>query len=908
MPSALCLSETRFSSSHTENISGYDSYHTTRNSETPAGGISMFIRQNFVSNMVCELSYCNQTIEVCTVNVRVAKLNILLIGIYRPHSDTIINFTSHLSNFLQNSLLKNKMCILMGDFNICLLKNDECNQNFINTLYGNHFIPLITKFTRFSPVAGEMPSLLDHFWINKFNSCTTGILNVDITDHLPTFIHLNLENKDVGEKQKITFRETNQIGKRNFKNALCSFDWQSLFSENVDLYMDRFVNTLNSIYCDSFPLKTKYVSPNHSCNPWFTAELKQLVDAKSNYFQLHRLDLRIVSVSENNHYRNKVNKIVRDHKKIFYQELFARQRGDMRKTWKTINSILSRNSNRKDIEKIIVNNITYTDNDDIASVFNSYFCSVGSEIDSNIPQSSLDPLHYVNTNVTSSFFLHPVSSNEVSHHIKNLKNSKQNINSISVHILKENCDHFISDVLADIINICFEKGMFPESMKVALVLPLHKKGDRKTLSNFRPISLLPIFSKVMEKCLKSRLQQYFTEKNVFNPVQFGYQTGISTQDAIILVMEKIYANLNNKKSSLSIFVDFSKCFDSLNIGILVRKLDSYGIRGVPLALIISYLTGRKQAVIVNGVTSDFMNINIGVPQGSVLGPLLFLIYVNEIPFISDLFSTCLFADDTTLIFESSSSFDLVNMCNSGLDLFHEWCCSNRLSINVSKTNAMLISNIHALTDVSNVFLNGNQINYTSSVRFLGLDIDDKLKFNFHINNIASKISRNAGILYKLRQYVPTDTLIFIYRSFVESYLNYCPIVFGNAFQSHLRPLEVAQRRCIRIIANEHPQAHSDPLFLQLKLLKFRDIYKFNLGTYMYNNIEKFSSNLQSNEYSTRSGNNYYLPTFQRLSLTLNQSILYQAPSNWNNIPQFVKNTPSINSFKKHYKDFLLSEY
>ena len=109
------------------------------------------------------------------------------------------------------------------------------------------------------------------------------------------------------------------------------------------------------------------------------------------------------------------------------------------------------------------------------------------------------------------------------------------------------------------------------------------------------------------------------------------------------------------------------------------------------------------------------------------------------------------------------------------------------------------------------------------MRFLGLDIDDKLKFNFHINNIASKISRNAGILYKLRQYVPTDTLIFIYRSFVESYLNYCPIVFGNAFQSHLRPLEVAQRRCIRIIANEHPQAHSDPLFLQLKLLKFRDI-------------------------------------------------------------------------------------
>ena len=189
------------------------------------------------------------------------------------------------------------------------------------------------------------------------------------------------------------------------------------------------------------------------------------------------------------------------------------------------------------------------------------------------------------------------------------------------------------------------------------------------MTNYRPISILPKLSKIIEKCLKSRLLHYFYRNNLFNTVQFGFLEGMSTQDALLHVTEKIYNNLHNKLSTLAIYIDFSKCFDTLNRNVLLKKLEIYGIRGIPLQLFTSYLNERCQAVKVNNVISEVKSINSGVPQGSVLGPILYLIYVNELPNISDQFSTCLFADDTTLIFKNSNKYDLFYQADYGVNLF-----------------------------------------------------------------------------------------------------------------------------------------------------------------------------------------------------------------------------------------------
>ena len=382
---------------------------------------------------------------------------------------------------------------------------------------------------------------------------------------------------------------------------------------------------------------------------------------------------------------------------------------------------------------------------------------------------------------------------------------------------------------------------------------------------------------------------------------------MSTQDALLHVTEKIYNNLHNKLSTLAIYIDFSKCFDTLNRPILLKKLEIYGIRGIPLQLFTSYLNERCQAVKVNNVISEVKSIDSGVPQGSVLGPILYLIYVNELPNISDQFSTCLFADDTTLIFKNSSKYGLFNQADYGVNLFFNWCCANRLSINISKTKMMLFSNILTPLDIADVFMNNIKIDYASSTSFLGVTIDDKLKFNLHINEITKKISKNIGILYKLKQYVPCDTLLSVYRSIIECYMNYCILIFGNAPYTHLSSLVIAQKKAIRIVANQPFRSHTNPIFLSLNMLKVYDIYKYNLGIYMWKNESYFAENFRINLHNTRSGD-HYVPSPQRLTRAYNQSIMCQAPQNWYNIPIPVKSSTSLNSFKKNYKSFLISNY
>ena len=220
---------------------------------------------------------------------------------------------------------------------------------------------------------------------------------------------------------------------------------------------------------------------------------------------------------------------------------------------------------------------------------------------------------------------------------------------------------------------------------------------------------------------------------------------------------------------------------------------------------------------------------------------------------------------------------------------------------------MLFSNILKPVDIADVYMKNIKIEYASSARFLGVIIDDKLKFNLHINEVANKVSKNADVLYKLRNFEPNNTLLTVYRSIIESHLNYCNLIFGNAFPTHLTPLVVAQKKAVRIVANKPPLSHTDPIFFNLKLLKLFDFYKYNLGVYMWRNIGKFEQNFHINIHNTRSGD-HYEPGYQRLLLTQNNSIYYQAPLNWCEIPDPIIFSRSLQIFKRSYKKSILDSY
>ena len=243
-----------------QNISNYNSFHTIRNSDHAAGGISLFVIDKIKAKKIDNLSYSNNTIEICTVEIDYGKQHVFIMGIYRPHSDSIDNFITCFSDILNNKLLKNKFCIIMGDLNICLLKPNNSNLNFSNLLFSHHFNPLITKPTRFPQIEGEQPSCLDHIWVNKYYDLDVGIVNIDITDHLPTFLNIKFDLNQHEEKIKIQFRDINDINKQQFCNLLSNFNWNDIFSQNINLYAENLSATLDNLYCSAFPLKIKYIS------------------------------------------------------------------------------------------------------------------------------------------------------------------------------------------------------------------------------------------------------------------------------------------------------------------------------------------------------------------------------------------------------------------------------------------------------------------------------------------------------------------------------------------------------------------------------------------------------------------------------------------------------------------------
>ena len=548
-------------------------------------------------------------------------------------------------------------------------------------MHSYHFLPLISKPTRLPANNHQNASLLDHIWFNRLNSHSSGIDLFDFTDHLPTFVNIPSLNIKLNNKIKVQFRCEDDVGKLRFNRLLSEFDWNLVVNNDVDIYTQAFIDKINEFYVKSFPLKTKYVSCKQHANPWLNKNISKLIKLKSLYFNMYKRG--IISKEENNSYKNKANSIISKAKAKYFKNKFYHCRNDIKKTWQNL-KYFTGSSVSRDVENIKFHGETLSDKKLICEAFNSYFCGVGESVENSIPVTEVDPLSYMPQPLVDSLFLFPVTSSECNNIIKNLKNSKQNIDSISMTLIKENSMK-LSEIFCDIINLCFSHGKFPKVFKQATVVPIFKKGERTELPNYRPISLLQIFSKILEKCIHSRVMNFMVEKRVISPKQFGFQKGLSTENAIRSFCEFIYDALNRKNFTISIFVDLQKAYETINRDILLNKLKYYGIRGIPLALFTDYLATRTQVVRLGNCFSQSREIATGLLTGSVLSCILFLLYINDLPLISPSITPFLFADDTTLSFSGSSIYELTQVCNIELNNFLTWTQANRLSINASKT-------------------------------------------------------------------------------------------------------------------------------------------------------------------------------------------------------------------------------
>ena len=575
----------------------------------------------------------------------------------------------------------------------------------------------------------------------------------------------------------------------------------------------------------------------------------------------------------------------------------------MNKSWKLLGNLIGSNKPRNDIVSILDGSTELTETKDIVEKFAEHFSGVGQNLDSLLPMNNSSPYSYISRNLRS-FCLFPVTATECFNIISKLKITYTDINQVPVKIFK--ClKQYISQPLTEIMNASFTQGVFPKAFKLAKITPVYKKGSKTSCSNHRPISSLPFLSKIFERGMTNRVVSFFMKFSLFSHKQFGFLKNRSTQDALLDFTENIYDALNISNHNISILVDLKSAFDTVNHNILLNKLELYGIRGNALNWFRSYLADREFYVALDNIHSTHKIVNIGIPQGSIIGPVLFIIYNNDLPLVSNELNTTLFADDTNFSLSHKSIEDMIPILNTELQKVMDWTTSNRLTVNSSKTELLLFTNRRPEVIQQQVLLNGSCVDFVDHARFLGVMVDNKINFKGQINQVVNKVAKHAGILYKVRDNLPLSARITYYNSFVLPYLNFNLIHWGNTNDVHLDPLVKIQKRILRTICNADYLAHTTPLFFKLKLLKLKDLYKYQAVLDTHIKMKNGSYRIAHGR-NTRNCN-LALPKFHSLTRT-QQSITFQGPTLWNDIPESIRSLPQISSFKKALKNYYLEQY
>ena len=662
-----------------------------------------------------------------------------------------------------------------------------------------------------------------------------------------------------------------------------------------------------------------------SLTPWYSIEIFKAEKTQSKLF---RRFIKSQKPEDHNAYRtfrkNLSKKKYKAKRSYFYNLLKeAKNSEDRRATWDVINRAFGKNKKKRTYPEEVKtgdpSNPTSKCPHDIAKVLNNHFTSIAENLAKNLGPAKSSPMDYMGNENSSTMYLKLIEIHEILEEIAKIiiKKSK-GYDHIAPKVVKWASDLF-APILRTIFNKCIELGYYPEGMKIGEVAPIYKnKGNQNDETNYRPITVLSQFNQIFERILSKRYLSFFERFNIITKKQFGFLKKHCTEHAILDLKEYLMDKLDKREITAVLFLDLQKAFDTVSHDILLKKLFHYGVRGKAYDLLKSYLSGRMQRTKVKHALSELAFVLWGVPQGSVLGPLLFLIFINDLPNVSDLLNSWLFADDTALALSSTNIQDLEIIFNQEVNKVHDWLLANRLSVHYSdKTQYMLIQEPNRKdrkTSSMNfkLHMGVHEIEKTDNYTYLGIILDDKLNWNLQINKLCSKLSNVCGVLSKVRHYLDRSALMLIYNSLFDSRLRYGVLGWGTASEQNLSRLRVLQNRAVRFITFSSFRTSAAPLYTLLKVLPLKEQFFLQKSIFMHSLHIKslpftlsFYCHLPDHKYSTRykTSNNYVLPcpTTNRSQ----RSIKFAGPKAWAEVPNKLKELAFRKPFSKQLKLHLL---
>ena len=900
------FTEARLDATHSDEdveIAGFSVFR--RDKQRPLQtGLAAYVHNSIINFTRRRQDLESESVECLWLEVKSNKSSPLLVGILYRHGDSTYPWYDDFQAMYDNIRSKHSGDILiLGDFNLNLLK--PCpSWDLAYSVLGLKMI--INSPTR---VTASSSTLIDHIYTNnKSKVLGTHVPEIGISDHYPVCCSWTLKlDKPLPKNQhtSIHYRSMKRFNKDAFLNDLHWTSFLSVFGcSDPDDALSEWYRIFISVLDKHAPIREKRIK-HAQCPKWLTNEIRVAMEirddlrrSKSKNYPLYRKQ------------RNHVKYLVREAQKQHFQKLMEGKK-DIMSVWRAINTFTKPNR-------------TQTCTNINAATFNNHFLTVAENVlqSSNVhssPTVSNTLLEFCASKLNSrdSFCIPNISVYEVGKLLSQMKNTKSlGHDSINSVFLKMSLPYIVEPITY-VLNLCIQSNHFPASWKVAKVIPLPKTKDLSDPNKFRPISLLPSLSKPFEKHVQKHLYQFFESHELLYDLQSGFRAKHSCHSALIHLINRWQTAINEEKMTGAVFLDFTKAFDLVNHELLLKKLSAYHVSSETVAFFKSYLDNRSQYVYINGKSSKEGIIKHGVPQGSILGPLLFSIYINDMPqhITNQLVKCSLFADDATLDF-SAKDVGLINLnLQSSLDQVSDWCVNNFMVPNPSKTKCMLITSRQKHQNCPpplSLHLQSHTIEQVASHRLLGITIDDELSWTLHTQAISKTVARNVYLLTKLKFFtdVPTRTLFF--HAHIKPHLDYASCIWDGCSDANMKKVNSLHRRAAKMILPDKSLT-TDEKLASLQLLPLKKSQLFNkcvmLRKALISRMPSYLTDLfhfapKRPRRAARDDNNVLSVPWPRVDL-FKQSFSYSGAKLWNSLPENITSAPSMKSFKARLHKHLL---